>query len=411
MKIAIMGCGVVGTGVYEIVRDMTKKLSEGCGGEEISVKYILDIKELDAEKSAIQIRDIDIIANDPEIGIVVEAMGGVKPAFDFCLKCLNSGKSVVTSNKQLVAEKGEELLAAAEKNNAAFRFGASVCGGIPVIRTLFYGLAANDISSFKGILNGTSNFILTKMIRDKMTNSAALKLAQENGYAEKDPTDDIEGFDAARKTAILCSVCFGKHIYPDEIHTEGITGISGEDVEYVENFGAKIKLIGRGERLENGKIYASVAPALISDSDLISGVDGVFNALKVRGNKVGDVLLYGPGAGKDATASAVVADVLDCIRKPGFDSAYSWKNGTKNDVLKYDEYETALYVRGYAKDKNRAVSAIRENFDGVKFLSRENAPDNEIAFITEKKKEKELKSAIDGIDGFTSASIIRLIID
>ncbi|MBQ7638133.1 MAG: homoserine dehydrogenase [Clostridia bacterium] len=411
MKIAIMGCGVVGSGVYEIVRDMAGKLSKGCGGEEISVKYILDIKELDAEKSALQIRDIDIIANDPEVLIVVEAMGVTKQDFDFCLKCLNAGKSVVTSNKQLVAEKGEELLAAAEKNNVAFRFGASVCGGIPVIRTLFYGLAANEISSFAGILNGTSNFILTKMIKDKMTNAAALKLAQENGYAEKDPTDDIEGFDAARKTAILCSVCFGKHIYPDEIHTEGITGISDEDVEYVGSIGSKIKLIGRGEKLENGKIYASVAPAVIDEAQLISGVDGVFNALKVNGNKVGEVLLYGPGAGKDATASAVVADILDCIRKPGFDSVYSWENGTRNDVLKYDEYETALYVRGYVKDKNKAVCAFREMLDGVRFLSRENAPENEIAFITEKKKEKDIKNAVDSVDGFTAASIIRIIND
>ena len=410
MKIAVMGCGTVGSGVYEIVRDMGNTLSRGAHGESITVKYILDIREFtDPAMSALQVRDIDIIANDPEVGLAVEAMGGVHPAFEFCMKCLCAGKSVVTSNKQLVAQKGEELFKAAREHNAAFRFGASVCGGIPVIRTLFYGLAANDVAGFAGILNGTSNFILTKMIRDKMTNAAALKLAQENGYAEKDPTDDIEGYDACRKTAILCSVCFGRHIYPDEIHTEGVTGIGAEDVEYAASVNAKIKLLGRGERLADGKIYACVSPAFLSGDDMIANVDGVMNAVKIRGNKVGEVLLYGPGAGKDATASAVVADILDCVRAPGFDSAYCWENGTGNDVADYLKYETALYVRGYANNKNSAVTALRERFDDIRFLSRENAPENELAFLTEKRPEEELRSSLSQLDGFAAASVIRVI--
>ena len=410
MKIAIMGCGTVGSGVYEIIKEKPETLLRGAAGEPLSVKYILDIKTFDdPEKTAIRITDIDILVNDPEVELAVEAMGGVHPAFDFCMKCLNAGKSVVTSNKQLVAQKGEELFAAAKKNNVSFRFGASVCGGIPVIRTLFYGLAANESTSFAGILNGTSNFILTKMIREKMSNTAALQLAQENGYAEKDPTDDIEGFDAARKTAILASVCFGSHIYPDEIHTEGITGIASEDVEYVSSMHAKIKLLGRGERMENGKIYACVAPAGISENELLASVEGVFNALRVRGSRVGEVMLYGPGAGKDATASAVVADILDCARHPGFDTAYYWKNGTKNSVLPYDEYETALYVRGFANDKKRAATEIRERFDNVKFLSRENAPENELAFVTEKRQEKALKALLSEISGFAAANVIRVL--
>ena len=409
MKIAIMGCGTVGTGVYEIVQKTPEVLKRGSRGEDVSVKYILDIREFDdSEKAALQVKDIDVIANDPEIGLAVEAMGGVHPAFEFCLKCLNAGKSVVTSNKLLVATKGEELFAAAKAHNAAFRFGAAVCGGIPVIRTLFYGLAANELTGFAGILNGTSNFILTKMIRDGMTNEAALKLAQANGYAEKDPTDDIMGFDAARKTAILCSVCFGRHIYPEEVHTEGVTAISAEDVAYVASMDARIKLLGRGEKQPGGKVYACVAPAVIGCSDLLSGVDGVFNALKVYGSRVGEVLLYGPGAGKDATASAVTADILDCVRAPGFDPAYCWENGTKNDVLPYDAYSTRLYVRGYAADKKTAVTAIRERFDGVSFLSRPNAPDNELAFVTDQRPERELTSLLAEIEGFAPANRIRV---
>jgi homoserine dehydrogenase len=409
MKIAIMGCGTVGTGVYEIIKDDAAALTRGARGEKTEVKYILDIRAFsDPEKEAIRVSDIDLIAGDPEIGLVVESMGGLHPAFEFCMKCLRAGKSVVTSNKLLVAAKAEELFAAAKESGAAFRFGAAVCGGIPVIRTLFYGLAANRIDGFCGILNGTSNFILTKMIRENMSNAAALGLAQEYGYAEKDPTDDIGGADACRKTAILVSVCFGRHIYPEEILTEGITGISGEDVEYARAMGCRIKLLGRARRTEGGKIYACVSPAVLKESDLIANVDGVFNALKVRGSRVGEVMLYGPGAGKDATASAVVADILDCVRTPGFDAAYSWENGTKNDLIPCGEYETALYVRGCANDKNGLLSALRAFPGGAKVLSRPGAPENEAAFVTGVMKEDLLRAAVDALPGFTAQSVIRV---
>lgn len=410
MKIAIMGCGTVGTGVYEIIKNTPDVLLKGAHGEKLEVKYILDIRAFDdPEKEALRVTDLTAILSDPEVGIVVESMGGLNPAYGFCMRCLNAGKSVVTSNKLLVAEKAEDLFAAARANNVSFRFGAAVCGGIPVIRTMFYGLAANEITGFAGILNGTSNFILTKMIRDKMSNAAALALAQEYGYAEKDPTDDIEGFDAARKTAILASICSGRHIYPSEIHTEGVTAISAEDVEYVNGADAKIKLLGRAEKLENGKIYACVSPAVIGKEDLLASVEGVFNALKVYGTRVGEVLLYGPGAGKDATASAVTADILDCVRAPGFDTAYCWENAAENTVLPYDAYVTSLYVRGYANDKKRAVAAIRERFDGVRFLSRANAPENELAFITDRRAERELRASLETLDGFAAANIIRVV--
>lgn len=410
MKIAVMGCGTVGSGVYEIITDDAANYSRAANAEKIEVKYILDIRPLaDPAMEAKRVTDLSVILADDEVKLVVEAMGGLKPAFEFCLRCLKAGKSVVTSNKLLVAEKAEALFKAAEEANVSFRFGAAVCGGIPVIRTLFYGLGANGITAFAGILNGTSNYILTKMIKEQATFAAALQQAQALGYAEKDPTDDVEGFDAARKTAILASICFGSHIYPAQVHTEGITAVSAEDVAYVAGEGARIKLLGRGEKLKNGKIYVITAPAVISDGELISGVDGVFNALKVKGSRVGEVLLYGPGAGKDATASAVVADVLDVVRHPGFDEAYRWENAAENTVLPYGEYCTALYVRGYAADRKRAVAAIRERFDGVKLLSRPNAPENEIAFITDKRPENALRADLESLDGFAAANVIRVL--
>ena len=391
MKIAIMGCGTVGAGVFDIIQHSPDVLFRGSRGEKCEVKYVLDIKEFeDPEISAAQVRDIDIIANDPEISLVVETMGGLHPAFEFCMKCLEKGKSVVTSNKLLVSAKAPELFAAAKAHNAAFRFGASVCGGIPVIRTMFYGLAANDITGFAGILNGTSNFVLTKMIKDGMPFAEALKLAQEKGYAEKDPTDDIEGFDAARKTAILCSVISGRHVYPEQIRTTGITAVESADVEYVNQIGAKIKLIGFGKKDETGGLFASVAPAVVLAEDPLAAVEGVFNAVKVYGSRVGEVMFYGPGAGRNATASAVVADILDCVRCPGFDSAYYWENGAENGVLYNEGYSFRFYVRLTSDDKNGAVAALRAQFPDMILLHKENAPGTEVALITGPVSERRL---------------------
>ena len=409
MKIAIMGCGTVGAGVFDIFQHHTQVLQRGSHGETVTVKYILDIKEFeDPEIRALQVRDIDIIANDPEIGLVVETMGGLHPAFDFCIRCLEKGKSVVTSNKLLVAAKGEDLFAAAKAHNAAFRFGASVCGGIPVIRTLFYGLAANELEGFIGILNGTSNFVLTKMFRDKMTYADALKLAQDNGYAEKDPTDDIEGFDAARKTAILCSVCFGRHIYPEQVHTEGISAITAADAAYVSGMGAKIKLLGFGGRLPYGRIAAGVAPAVIRCGDALADADGVMNGVKLFGSKVGEVMLFGPGAGRDATASAVAADVLDCARCPGFDSAYYWENGDGGNVIYLEEDYVSFYVRGRAADKKGAAERIKRRYPLVRFLIRDNAPEDELAFVTGPEQYLRHNELLSGIDGFTPEIQIRI---
>ncbi len=408
MKIAVMGCGTVGAGVCEIAMNDAANYARGAYNEKLEVKYILDIRPLkDAAMEALRTENVADIVNDPEIEVVVEAMGGLHPAFEFCLQCLSARKSVVTSNKLLVAEKAEALFAAAREHNVSFRFGAAVCGGIPVIRTLFYGLAANRVERFAGILNGTSNFILTKMFREQMTNAAALKLAQEKGYAEKDPTDDVAGFDAARKTAILASVCFGSHIYPAQVHTEGVGAITQADVEYAAAANAAVKLLGRGERLPDGRIYVCVSPAMIPQTELLANVNGVYNALKVTGSRVGETLYYGPGAGKDATASAVTADVLDCVRHKGFDTAYCWENAAENRVLPYEEYSTALYVRGCASDKKSAEAAVCALFGG-KLLARPNAPENELAFITEARPEREQREALAALEGFTAENVIRM---
>ena len=409
MKIAVMGFGTVGSGVVEIIDSKSSLLASRCSEDTLEVKYILEVRDFSGTAYASRIvNDIETVVNDEEIGIVVETMGGVHPAFEFVMKCLNAGKSVVTSNKALVADKGCELFEAARKNNVAFMFEAAVGGGIPIIRTLFSSLSSNEISEFAGILNGTTNFILTKMIKDNMSFKQALALAQENGYAEKDPTADIEGLDAGRKTCILASIAFGSHIFPEEIHTEGITNITLEDVSFVENFGGKIKLLGRAKKLDNGEIYAIVSPAVVKNESMLAGVDGVFNALLVRGDAVGEILLYGPGAGKMPTASAVVADVLECARLKCFESIYCWdKNGSRK-IADYKNGEVSLYVRGFSNDKNAATERIRESFDGVKILSRENAPENEIAFVTSKAKEEELTEILSSIKDFAAATVLRV---
>ncbi len=409
MKIAVMGFGTVGSGVVEIIDSKSELLASRCYKDELEVKYILEVRDFSSTPYASRIvSDIDTIVNDEEVGVVVETMGGVHPAFEFVMKCLNAGKSVVTSNKALVADKAPELFEAARKNNAAFMFEAAVGGGIPIIRTMFSSLSSNEITEFAGILNGTTNFILTKMIKDNMSFKQALALAQEKGYAEKDPTADIEGLDAGRKTCILASIAFGTHVKPEEIYTQGITNITLEDVAYVEDFGGKIKLLGRAKKQEDGKVYAIVSPAVVKNSSMLAGVDGVFNALLIRGDAVGEVLLYGPGAGKMATASAVVADVLDCVRLGGNEGLYCWGKNDSQKISDYKKGEVSLYVRGFSNNKEDAVEKIRESFQGVTILSREGAPANEIAFVTGKEKEAELSEALSSIKDFAAATVIRV---
>lgn len=378
IQVAIMGHGVVGSGVAEILlthnNSLTKKVHE-----EINIKHILDLREFpDLSYSDKFTKDFNDIVNDDEVKVVAEVMGGVNPAFDFVKRCLEAGKSVVTSNKELVAKKGAELLAIAKEKNVNFLFEASVGGGIPIIRPLNNCLVANDVDEIAGILNGTTNFILTKMITESMAFKDALALAQQLGYAERDPSADVEGHDACRKICILASLAFGKHVYPDNIHTEGITNISLEDVEYANQWGGVIKLIGDVKNTEDGLLDIFVAPMFVSDDSQLSSIDDVFNGILVRGDATGDVVFYGKGAGKLPTASAVVADIVDCVKHISARKYLFWEDCDGSNVLPYEESKSAMYVRvlGDAKVAKAVFGEIHQ-------LNRKNAPENELAFTTD----------------------------
>lgn len=381
INIAIMGYGTVGSGVAEIIVTHKESLAKRAK-EEINIKYILDIREFPGDPLEEKFtKDFNDIINDDEVKVVVEVMGGLRPAYDFVKQCLEKGKSVVTSNKELVATKGAELLQIAQDKNVNFLFEASVGGGIPIIRPMSQCLAANEVVEVAGILNGTTNFILTKMIREQMSFEDALALAQKLGYAEKDPTADVEGLDAVRKICILASLAYGKHVYPDNIHTEGISKITLADVAYASAWGGVIKLIGSVKKLDDGRIDIFVAPMILESSSQLAGVDDVFNGIMVRGDSTGDVVFYGKGAGKMPTASAVVADVIDCIKHIKARKYLFWADSENEYVLPYDESVCAMYLRvSYAQGVD-IQSAAKEAFGEVSFINRQGG-ENEAAFIT-----------------------------
>ena len=395
MKVAVMGYGTVGSGVVEVIETHEKTIKKRTAGEPLEVKYILDLRDFPGDShEALFTKDFNDILNDDEVKVVAETMGGVNPAFDFTLKLLKAGKSVVTSNKELVAQKGLELLQAAEENGVNYLFEASVGGGIPIIRPMSQCLIANNIEGIAGILNGTTNFILTKMIEDGMTFEAALKLAQDNGYAEKDPTADIEGFDACRKVCILASLAFGKHVYPNQVEAEGITNITLEDVSYIASVGGVIKLLGQIKYINDDKIAAFVSPAVVFHGSQLASVNGVFNAILVRGDAVGDVCFYGQGAGKLATASAVVADMVDSAVHVERRINFGWSAGNEDYVV--DEkatIEMPFYVR--AKSSESKVKAL---LNDVKFLTRVGQPSDEVAFITDSMTQNELDEKLKDVE-------------
>jgi len=339
---------------------------------------------------------------------VVETIGGLHPAYDYTLASLKAGKSVVTSNKELVATKGYELLKMADSMNVNYLFEASVGGGIPIIRPISQCLAANEINEIAGILNGTTNFILTKMFGEGMSFEAALKLAQDNGYAEKDPTADVEGHDACRKVCILASLCFGRHVYPDEVYTEGISKIALADVEYAMAWGGVIKLIGRAARVDETRISAMVSPAFVQKTSQLASVNDVFNAILVKGDAIGDVVFYGRGAGKMPTASAVIADVIDCAKHFERKKLFGWEDSDKDYVVDYLDVETAFYIRASAGNAAEAVQNAAKVFDGVRILTKEGAPADEIAFITPRAPERELRARLESLAGIEPLSVIRV---
>lgn len=393
---AIMGHGVVGSGVAEILINHNSLINEKIK-DEIDVKYILDLRDFDdLPYSDKFIKDFEKIANDDQIKIVVEVMGGLNPAYDFVKRLLLSGKSVVTSNKELVAAKGAELLKIAKENNVNFMFEASVGGGIPILRPMAQCLAANEITEIKGILNGTTNYILNKMIVDNMDFDSALSLAQEKGFAEKNPAADIEGHDACRKICILASLAFGKHVYPEQVETKGITDITLTDVEYADEFNCAVKLIGQAKKCDNGKITASVKPMLVSHNNILSNVDGVFNAIMVTGDAVGDVLFYGKGAGKMPTASAVVADVIDCAKHINARKYIDWADGSPDYVISPDQ-KVRLYVYIHSNDYDKLCKQFSDVFTDNTWHIK-NDFKKEIAFITDEDYESVLNKKINSID-------------
>ena len=410
MYIAVMGYGTVGSGVVEVIHKNHDSIVSKSTQKDLELKYILDLRDFPGDPNEDKfIKDFNIILNDDSVKIVVETMGGLHPAFEFVSSLLKAGKSVVTSNKELVAQKGYELLTLADENNVNFLFEASVGGGIPIIRPISQCLAANEIDEIAGILNGTTNFILTMMIEQNMSFEEALKLAQDNGYAEKDPTADVEGIDACRKICILASLCFGKHVYPDSVHTEGISKITLEDVAYVNDFGGVIKLLGKARRENDGKISAMVCPCIVKNHSQLASVSDVFNAILVRGDAIGDVVFYGRGAGKLPTASAVVADVIDCAKHEKRKKLFGWGAPEENYVIDYRTLETALYIRAKVTgNKDDVLKKIGENFGKVKYLTRNGAPEDEIAFVTDKGIEKVLTDKLAKTEGIDVLSTIRV---
>ena len=378
MKIAVLGYGTVGSGVVEVL-EVNRDLITRRAGREIDVKYVLDLRDFPGQKIQEKIiHDYNVILNDPEIEIVVEVMGGVEPANTFVSKALQAQKSVVTSNKALVAKHGSELLATARKNHVNFLFEASVGGGIPILRALGSSLTADEIEEIAGILNGTTNYMMTKMFYEGADYETVLKEAQANGYAEADPTADVEGYDACRKIAILSSIISGKEVEFEEIYTEGISKITVEDMLYAKAMKMTIKLIAECKR-EGDRLSACVAPVMLPAEHPLYSVNDVFNAVFVKGNMLGDAMFYGSGAGKLPTASAVVADVIAAALNQDKDVMNFW-TGEKLELEDRRDTSRRFLVR-MAGNKEELQNRILADFGDVTFVQPEGLT-GEFGFVT-----------------------------
>lgn len=367
INVAILGFGTIGSGVFEVIKLNADVLKRKVG-DTVCVKHILDIKTFDSpEIKSLVKTDFEKILNDDEVNIMIEVMGGINVPYKFVKASLLKGKSVVTSNKALVAAHGPELLEIARKNDCNFLFEASVGGGIPIIRPLMSSLTADKILEIKGILNGTTNFILTEMKTKGKNFAEVLKEAQDLGFAEQDPTADIDGHDACRKIAILSSLAYGKTVNFEHIYTEGITKITSKDFEYAKVLDCEIKLLAVSRILEEG-LCARVSPAFVSKSQPLASVEGVFNAVFVKGNVLGDSMFYGSGAGSLPTASAVVADVVDIIKNKGKHIPIDWVNKPL-EVLLHKDVETKMLIRVAYKNENDAKKACEIIFGEVSFAA------------------------------------------
>ena len=361
IKIAILGYGTIGSGVVEVLHTNRESIAKRAG-DEIEVKYILDLRDFPGDPMEDKvIHDYNVIAEDPEIQVVVEAMGGVEPAYTFVKRALLAGKNVTTSNKALVAKHGAELIAIAKQQSINFLFEASVGGGIPIIRPLNSSLTADEIEEITGILNGTTNYMLSKMTFEGLEFEDVLKDAQSRGYAEADPTADIEGYDACRKIAILTSLVCGQQVDFEDIYTEGITKITADDIKYAKAMGSVIKLLATSRKTEEG-YCAMVAPFMLSQQHPLYSVNDVFNAIFVHGNVLGDAMFYGSGAGKLPTASAVVADIVDIAKHLHKNILISWSSG-KIDLVDYKKAQSRFFVR--TSENQEQVKAV---FGEVQFV-------------------------------------------
>ena len=341
---AIMGFGTVGSGVAEVLRMNAASIAEKLG-EPLNLKYILDVRDLSATPyGEIAVKDFAVLENDPDLDVVVESIGGAKVALEFTRRALLAGKHVVTSNKELVASYGKELLNIAREKNVNFLFEASVGGGIPVLRPLFQCLAGNQIEEVVGILNGTTNYILTRMVKGGVSFEDALKEAQAKGYAEQNPAADVEGLDAGRKICILSDLAWGKEVLPERIHTQGISSLDLQDVAIAGKAGYRVKLLGRALRLADGRQAAYVAPHLVPQDCPVAPVDDVFNAVMIRGNAVGDVMFYGRGAGDLPTASAVMGDVMDALQHRAKRRDLGWSESA--ELADFAGLSMKWYLRG-----------------------------------------------------------------
>ncbi len=403
IQVAILGHGVVGSGVAEVLRQNHETITHKAG-EAIEIKRILDLRSFpDLPYADLFTTSFDEILNDPDIRIVVETMGGLHPAYDYVKACLLVGKSVVTSNKELVAACGDELLAIAKEHNLNFLFEASVGGGIPIIRPLDQCLAANEVYEIAGILNGTTNFMLTRMVQDHMDFDTALALAQKLGYAERNPAADVEGHDACRKICILASLAFGKHVYPDQVHTEGITELTPDDIRYADALSCVIKLIGR-VRQQGDKLHCLVAPMLIPKTSLLADVNDVFNGIMVRGNAIGDVVFYGRGAGKLPTASAVVADVIDEVKHLHARKYLFWDRGDPTYVLDAAADTYAFLLRFRTADAQSLLNRLHDALGELAVVTYPDAPEGELAVRTPPITEEELNRRL---ATFTDVTVVR----
>lgn len=378
MRIAVLGYGTVGSGVVEVL-EKNHDIISARAGKEIEVKYVLDLKDFSGQQIQEKIvHDYEVILNDKEVEIVVEAMGGIEPANAYVKGALLAGKSVVSSNKALVAKHGAELMKIAREKNVNFLFEASVGGGIPILRALGSSLTGDKIEKITGILNGTTNYMMTKMFYEGADYDTVLKEAQANGFAEADPTADVEGYDACRKIAILTSIISGKMVDFEEIYTEGISKVTTEDMKYAKALGMTVKLLAECKKVD-GKWFAQVAPCLLSSEHPLYNVHEVFNAVFVKGNMLGDAMFYGSGAGKLPTASAVVADVVAEAKNPHTDIMNFWTE-EKLELEKHTEIARRFLVRVEGK-QTELESRIQKDFGRVQYVNLEELP-GEFGFVT-----------------------------